>query len=308
MFKDQLQSLIVDAIVALTALKEADNLPAQADCGGDPGAAGRGEISNLLVKSIQLERPRLAVHGDLACSVAKIYSAIQTSGRPPIAASTFGLTRALAAQISSLLGDRPAYIEAVLCSEPSFLGFKIGPEMAAAALSQIVANLEMAALPAPDSKNFAKISDSIIYSGSLLRQAQSPRIDILKATAEPATFSEADWKHLQADWCNDQTIFLSLFRGEPGALALTLTLSFFGDYIKCDQTSYYNLGDRLRLRRYLERLSEEFDVYRQHFDPDKGFFSADLSVLKGRLGLIFATTRVFNYRAGHNTRVGRVAT
>jgi hypothetical protein len=125
---------------------------------------------------------------------------------------------------------------------------------------------------------------SYVRCEAYLRHAREGMADILSARFMPALLSPIDWSLMQESWRADPAIFLPLFESSDTAsicFELVLHLDRFD-----------SAASPSRINRFVARSEMLLAQLFNACAADNGFFCADLSVSKARLGLIFAVMHV----------------
>jgi hypothetical protein len=292
MIKEELQSLLIEAL----------------ESAWDAGLlAGALDVS-AAAAAVRLSRPRLNAHGDLACSVGRLVSAL---GGGPAAEV---LAPMLVAQVKALAAARTGLDCGVFFSPPAFIGFRISAVMAACSLSAIISCGK--GVHTHQSSTSEKAGERLLEQAALvkadifLRLAISERLNILSASIEAPLLSPRQWLSLLAEWQSDSGVFEPLFADNSVSRAAALDIVLQLADLKATEalsvgppTSAQGIiknaaaGEALNSRG-CEQLASALGHFFNHFEADHGFFNCDLSVLKARLGLIFACRQVLSERLG----------
>ncbi|MBU6451472.1 MAG: hypothetical protein KGS72_06825 [Cyanobacteria bacterium REEB67] len=267
-------------------------------------------VANIEAASaaVRLSRPRLSAHGDLACSVGRIVSAL--GGGP----SAEVLAPLLVARLKTLAAGRTGLDCGVFFSAPAFIGFRVSAVMAACSLSAIISCGKGAHVLAGAAATHAeeRLLDraALVKADNFLRLAISERLNILNASIEEPLLSPRQWLSLLAEWQSDSALFESLFAEEAASRASALDIVLHlgdlmasqslsvGPMVASEPPGHNAAGVEVIADRGGNVLACALDRFFDHFEGDQGFFNCDLSVLKARLGLIFACRQVLSERLG----------
>jgi len=295
MIKEKLAALIGDALKQARAEGDLDldlNIQLDANLTGDKG--------------VLLERPRDPEHGDLSCALPLQIAALAGLS----AGSSGGAAEKLAQSIASHMCSGPGlYLAAVSVRAPGFINFKLSAVALAEVLSDIVRQQSRYGFPAEkiaadDAVNWASrtncapdadIYRTYVYCRSVLRQAQEPRINILSGLLEEPLLSPQQWRDFLCEMKDGPAIFLDLF-SDGGRLACDLILEL--DDFPRQVRAAGEFNESARLRRYTRAMAQDLRRFCGRFNLGEGLFCSQLSVLKARLGLIFATKQVLGNALG----------
>ncbi len=298
MIKQKLASIVYEAICFALAAGQIE--------------LAEGKLDDL---TVTIEQPNLPEHGDLSCPVAMQIAAL--AGTPQK-----GLD--YACLLARRINNEPEnlfYVKAASASAPGFINFGFGSRLGAEILLEI-ASLGRQYGCVPDQEQSHWTADQarsleeslltlapVIYAfgrcASVLRQATEPRINILSGRMEAPIMTAGEWTSFLDD-CKAKTELyfeLDLFQNDQASSSsslarsqtrLILKLAMFPE---AAQIAFdYRQPDRLV--RYSTELADELANFWRQFNLGEGFFNAQLSVLKARLGLILATRQVLGNALG----------
>jgi len=289
MIKEKLAALVDDAV-------------------GRARTAGQIDFDGVL--PAQVETPRDPAHGDLSCALSlqlAALPALRDKGASALAQSIAGHLKAgpdcyLAAVsvrdgfINFKLGW-PALAEVLIeiISKQNFYGFPTAHKSDSAGQSRSAANSFLNSIGPSFSVPDADIYQTYLFCLNVLRQAQEPRINILSGQLEAPLFSPQQWRNFLCEIKEGPAIFLDLF-SDSGERAVDLILKL--DAFPEEVMAAADINESPRLRRYTRALAQDLRLYCSRFNLGEGLFCSQLSVLKARLGLIFATKQVLGNALG----------
>ncbi|MBS1993788.1 MAG: hypothetical protein JSS83_24900 [Cyanobacteria bacterium SZAS LIN-3] len=240
-------------------------------------------------------RPREPALGDLSSALPLQLAAASQAGLQPMQAASI-----IASHLPA--GVQPGdYLRSVEVTAPGFINFRLGEAAFIEVLQNIVVQGERyglsegGGLPPADAAPDPFVYQTYLFCRGVLRRVREPRVNILSGRLEEPILSVDQWMIFLGDIKDRVEIFRDVFSDSeksPGELILKL------DAFPRLAADARARRSNARLRRYNLSLAQELRRYCGQFNLGEGLFSPHLSVLKARLGLIFAARQVLSNSLG----------